>query len=100
MEESKFKKEYKEKTRSRFYYDESLDEESDGHVLPRFRQNFPGQSPSNTLNFNQMRVYNLKSQDDGCGILLLGCSKCDRMHEGKCLVGSNVCFGYGEFATR
>jgi len=73
-----------------------LDDESDGHGRPRFRLKFPKQGPSSTAKFNQKRVFNLKSQEDGSEILLPGCSKCDRINEGECLAGSNVCFGCGE----
>uniref|UniRef100_M1AP08 Retrotransposon gag protein n=1 Tax=Solanum tuberosum TaxID=4113 RepID=M1AP08_SOLTU len=100
MEESKLKKEFKEKKRSRLDDEKSLDDESDGHGRHRFRQKFPEQGPLSTPKFNQKRVSNPKLQEDGSEILLPGCSKCDRRHEGECLAGSNVCFGCGELGHK
>uniref|UniRef100_M1DNB1 Retrotransposon gag protein n=1 Tax=Solanum tuberosum TaxID=4113 RepID=M1DNB1_SOLTU len=101
MEESKLNEEsFREKKMSRMDDDKSFDDESDGHGRPRFRQKFPWQGPSSTPKFHQKRVNNPKFQDDSCEILLSGCSKCDRRHEGECLAGSNVCFGCGELGHK
>ncbi|XP_049359575.1 uncharacterized protein LOC125824266 [Solanum verrucosum] len=91
IEESKLEEESREKKRSRLG-----DDEFDGDGRPRFRLKYLRQSPSSTPKFNQKRLSNHKSQEDGSEILLSGCSKCDRRHEGECLAGSYVCFGCGE----
>ncbi|WMV46406.1 hypothetical protein MTR67_039791 [Solanum verrucosum] len=44
--------------------------------------------------FNKDRVSNPKPQRGNIsGSLLPNCAKCGKKHEGKCLVGSNACFG-------
>lgn len=86
---SKFKKESKDKKRSRLDDDNNLDDEFDGHDLPKFMQKILGQGPKSTPKFIQKRVSNLKVQEDGSEILLLGCSKCDRRHEELCKLYPN-----------
>ncbi|XP_049378140.1 uncharacterized protein LOC125842904 [Solanum stenotomum] len=100
IEELKLKKESKEKKRSTLDDDEPLDDESDGHDRPKFRQKFPEQGPSSTSKFNQKRVSNPKSQEEGSEILLPGCLECDRSHEGECLACSNICFGCGDLGHK
>ncbi|XP_049391592.1 uncharacterized protein LOC125856034 [Solanum stenotomum] len=47
--------------------------------------------------FNKERVSNPKPRGrNGSGFLLPTSTKCGRKHEGKCLVGSNLCFGCGK----
>ncbi|WMV25054.1 hypothetical protein MTR67_018439 [Solanum verrucosum] len=60
------------------------------------RPEFPGKGSSDTPKFNEGRVSNFKPQGDGSGVLLPGCSKCDRIHARKYLAGSNVCFSCGK----
>uniref|UniRef100_M1DNU6 Gag-pol polyprotein n=1 Tax=Solanum tuberosum TaxID=4113 RepID=M1DNU6_SOLTU len=45
---------------------------------------------------NNERVSNPKPQGDGNKSMMPTCAKCGRNHEGKCLVGSNACFGCGK----
>jgi len=86
--------------RSRMDDDKSLHDESDGLSHPRYRQQFLGQGPSNTRKFNQKGLPNPKTQGDSSRVVLPGCSKCDRRHEGECLAGSNICFGCGELGHK
>ncbi|WMV50371.1 hypothetical protein MTR67_043756 [Solanum verrucosum] len=80
--------------------DKSFHDEPNEQGRLRFRHKFLEQSPSRTPKFNQKRVSNPKSQEDGSEILLLGCSKCDKRHEGECLAGSNISFGCGELGQK
>ncbi|WMV32943.1 hypothetical protein MTR67_026328 [Solanum verrucosum] len=70
---------------------------SDGHGHSKLRQRFTSQGSSNAqLKFNKDRVSNHKPQRaNGSGSLLPTCAKCGRKHEGRCLVGTNACFGCG-----
>lgn len=66
-------------------------------VRCRFRQRYSGQgstkAPPKPRN---ERVSNSKPQGDNCKSLISTCAKCGRNHEGKCLEGSNGCFGCGK----
>ncbi|XP_049365731.1 uncharacterized protein LOC125830597 [Solanum verrucosum] len=47
--------------------------------------------------FNKERMSNPNHEGgNGSGSLLPTCAKCGRKHEGKCLAGSNACFGCGK----
>ncbi|XP_049368383.1 uncharacterized protein LOC125833277 [Solanum verrucosum] len=100
MDEGKLKEKSREKKRSIMEDDNPSHARSDGHGIPSYRREFPGQGSSNTLKFNQERVSNPKPQGDSSGVLLPGCSKCDRRHAGDCLAGSNVCFGCGKLGHK
>ncbi|XP_049406190.1 uncharacterized protein LOC125869803 [Solanum stenotomum] len=100
IEEGKLKEESREKKRSIIEDDDPSHARSDGHGRLKYRQKFPGQGSRNTPKFNQEMVSNLKPQGDSSGVLLPGCSKCDRRYVGECLAGSNVCFGCGELGHK
>jgi len=56
-----------------------------------------GSSNASASKFNKDRVSNPKPQEgNGSGSLLPTCAKCGIKHEGKCLAGSNACFGCGK----
>uniref|UniRef100_M1DGP0 Gag-pol polyprotein n=1 Tax=Solanum tuberosum TaxID=4113 RepID=M1DGP0_SOLTU len=71
---------------------------SNGHGRSMFRQRFSSQGSSNAPSkFNKDRMSNPKPQGGNCsGSLLPTCAKYGRKHEGKCLAGSNACFGCGK----
>ncbi|KAK4707485.1 hypothetical protein R3W88_032977 [Solanum pinnatisectum] len=68
---------------------------SNGHAHSKFRKRVFGQGYSNTPSkFNKDRVCNRETQrGNSSGSLLPTYAKCGRKHEGKCLAGSNACFG-------
>ncbi|XP_049378133.1 uncharacterized protein LOC125842894 [Solanum stenotomum] len=70
---------------------------SGGRGRSRFRQKFSGQGSSSAPSSpNNYRVSNPKPQGDGNRPSMPTCAKCGRNHEGKCLAGSNSCFGCGK----
>ncbi|XP_049387315.1 uncharacterized protein LOC125851584 [Solanum stenotomum] len=70
---------------------------SDGQGRLRFWQNFSEKGSSSApLRHNNEMVSNPKPQGDGNRPSLPTCAKCGINNEGKCLAGSNACFGCGK----
>ncbi|XP_049367973.1 uncharacterized protein LOC125832826 [Solanum verrucosum] len=62
-----------------------------------FRQKSSGKGSTNAPpKSSNEKVSNPKPQGYGSRSLMPTCAKCGRNHEGKCLAGSNACFGYGK----
>ncbi|XP_049378143.1 uncharacterized protein LOC125842906 [Solanum stenotomum] len=73
---------------------------SNGQGPPRFRQRFSNQGSSNSPpRVNNDMVSNPKSQGgygSGSDVARSTCVKCGKKHHGKCLAGTNGCFGCGK----
>ncbi|XP_049369329.1 uncharacterized protein LOC125834201 [Solanum verrucosum] len=68
-----------------------------GRGRSRFQQRFSRKGFSKAPpRFNNERVSNPKPQGGGIGSSFPDYAKCGRKHEGKCLAGSNACFGCGK----
>ncbi|XP_049394763.1 uncharacterized protein LOC125859071 [Solanum stenotomum] len=68
--------------------------------LDRNRQRSSGQDYSNVPKYNDDRVSSPKSQGISNESLWPFRARFDRRHVGKCLAGSNVCFGCGELVHK
>ncbi|XP_049405072.1 uncharacterized protein LOC125868481 [Solanum stenotomum] len=67
---------------------------SDGQGQPKFKQGFSNQGSSSVPRVNKDRVTNSKPQGvngSGSYVARSTCSKCERKHEGNCLVGTDGC---------
>ncbi|KAK4717896.1 hypothetical protein R3W88_016234 [Solanum pinnatisectum] len=74
---------------------------SNGHGRSRFQQRFSGQGSSNapTSKFKKDSVSNLKPKrgnGGGNGSSIPTCQKCGKSHLGKCLMGTDNCYGCGK----
>ncbi|XP_049368155.1 uncharacterized protein LOC125833038 [Solanum verrucosum] len=64
---------------------------------PKEKSRETKRAKTGNCNFSHARVSNPKPQGgNGSGSLLPTCANCGRKHNGKCLAGSNACFGWGK----
>uniref|UniRef100_M1DZ27 Gag-pol polyprotein n=1 Tax=Solanum tuberosum TaxID=4113 RepID=M1DZ27_SOLTU len=98
IEEEKLKKKNKEVKRARTGDGNFSNARSDGQGRPRFKQRFSNQGSSSALRVKKDRVTNPKPQGGNSGgsfVARPNYEKCGRKHYGKCLVGSDGCYGCG-----
>ncbi|KAH0720584.1 hypothetical protein KY290_005079 [Solanum tuberosum] len=97
IEEEKLKQRSREVKRPRVDDGNYSHDRSGGQGHSRFRQWFSGQGSTNAPpRQRNERVSNPKPQGDGNNPLMPTFAKYGRNHEGKCLAGSNACFGCGK----
>ncbi|XP_049345496.1 uncharacterized protein LOC125810024 [Solanum verrucosum] len=99
-QEEKLKKNNREVKRARTGDGNFSNARSGGQGRPRFKQRFSNQgSFSTSPRVNKDRVSNPKPQGGNSGgsyVARPNCAKCGRKHDGKCLVGSDDCYGCGK----
>uniref|UniRef100_M1DBF1 Retrotransposon gag protein n=1 Tax=Solanum tuberosum TaxID=4113 RepID=M1DBF1_SOLTU len=100
IEELKLKGKNREVKRSRTGDRNFSNARSNKQGQPRFKQRFSNQGSSNaSLRVNRNRVSNPKPQGGnggGSSIERSTCAKCGKEHAGKCLAGTDGCFGCGK----
>uniref|UniRef100_M1DRV3 Polyprotein n=1 Tax=Solanum tuberosum TaxID=4113 RepID=M1DRV3_SOLTU len=101
MENEKLQGNNKEVKRARTGEGNFSNAKSDGQGRQRFKQRFSYQGSSSTPRVDKDKdsVSNPKPQGGNSGgsyVARPNCAKCGRKHEGKCLVGSDGCYGCGK----
>ncbi|XP_049357009.1 uncharacterized protein LOC125821644 [Solanum verrucosum] len=99
MEGEKLQDKNREVKRARIGDGNFSNARSDGQGLPRFKQRFSNQGSSSAPRVNKDRVCNPNplGENNGCSYVARpNCAKCGRKHDGKCLVSSDGCYGYGK----
>uniref|UniRef100_M1DUT8 Gag-pol polyprotein n=1 Tax=Solanum tuberosum TaxID=4113 RepID=M1DUT8_SOLTU len=89
MEESKLKRKNREVKMARTGDGNFSNDKFDGQGRPKFKQRYSGQDPSNTPRFNQ-------EKGSGSALPKPTCTKCGKKHHGKCLAGTDNCYGCGK----